>query len=63
MKALVMHEEEPYLVSMSGDMVDYEQLFYFVNDGRWPDECYSMESVVENSKVIAFLTDESQVWK
>ncbi len=60
MKVLVKYADNLYLVRVEEKKVDYDKLFNIINEGRWPDECHYKEWIVERSKVIAYMTDESE---
>ena len=62
MKVLVVYDEKNYLVPVGEDKkVDYDRLFDIVNKGRWPDECHDKDWIIDRSRVIAFLTDDSKL--
>ena len=41
--------------------IDYDRLVDLVNRGRWPDEFQDKDSIIEQSKIIDYFTDESEL--
>ena len=62
MKVLIIYNDENYLVPLKNDgPIDYDRLVDLVNRGRWPDEFQDKDSIIEQSKIIDYFTDESEL--
>jgi hypothetical protein len=62
MKVLVEYDCNHYLVHADHRKEpDLMQVYEKVNEPRWPDEYQSMRSIVNDHKVLAYFTDESEL--
>lgn len=61
MKILIKYNDNLYLHDSKNKEVNYFELFHQINEGRWADECHSIEWIKENAEVICFLNNEAEL--
>ena len=62
MKVLINFDGDYHLVKFDSESQTYDNmdLYHQVNKGRYPDECYDIDYVMETSTIVCFFNDGAE---